>query len=50
MADVYIEPLELYESMWISERTFRARADGDETNTTEITLLPDGYLTLGDAP
>lgn len=51
MASVFVEPFDLYESMWVSERTYRARARGDgQVNATEITLLPKGYLVLGDAP
>ena len=45
---VYIPKLQLDEVMWISERTLRYSAQGGQS--TSLTLLPKGYVTLGDIP
>ena len=45
---VFIPKLGIDEVMWISERTLRGNATSGQT--TSLTLLPKGYVTLGDIP
>jgi hypothetical protein len=43
---VFIPKLGIDEVMWISERTLRGNATSGQS--TSLTLLPKGYVTLGD--
>jgi hypothetical protein len=45
---VFIPKLGIDEVMWISERTLRGNATSGQS--TSLTLLPKGYVTLGDIP
>lgn len=45
---VYIESLGFNEVMWISDREFRQDASGGQT--TSLTMIPKGYLVLGEVP
>lgn len=47
LCSVFVEATGLNEDMWLAERVMRRNSDGD---TTRLTLIPKGYLQLGDIP